>query len=228
MRISVRDAQSLVKNQSDRPTCVSFAATALHEHEHDVIKASKTKAEIDLSEEFLHYHCKKRDGLGATRRGTTVCAAAASLAAEGQCSEDHCLYQASLKTSGLLTPTSAALIDGRARICHNLKPLAVGSDSILRCLRADRPMIGVLDWYSNAYFAPGGVIELPRVTDRLLGRHAVLIVEWDDGWRPGNPCIGFKNSWGPKWGDKGFGRFGVDYFETYGRELWGSIDRKEC
>jgi hypothetical protein len=84
MRISTLDRQSAAKNQHDRPTCVAFALTALHEYVLDVLKEAKLMAEIDLSEEFLHCHAKKRDGLGPGCAGTTVAAALASLAAEGQ------------------------------------------------------------------------------------------------------------------------------------------------
>jgi C1A family cysteine protease len=62
---------------------------------------------------------------------------------------------------------------------------------------------------------------MPGHNDRFLGRHAVLIVELEEN-EPIDLCaITFKNSWGPKWGDNGFGHFGLDYFRAYGRELWG-------
>ena len=90
MHISVRAAQSGVKHQYDRPTCVAFAVTAFHEYAHDVLKGLKKASEIDLSEEFLYYHCKQLDGLGPNSTGTTVSAASASLAANGQSLESLC------------------------------------------------------------------------------------------------------------------------------------------
>jgi len=219
MRISIRCGQSCAKSQGDRPTCVSFAVTSLHEYEIDVVKLSRAKAETDLSEEFLHYHCKKYDGLGSNH-GTTVAAAATSLGTAGQCRERFCPYQPKAKLSGLVTPSITAFADGGKRLLPDLKPMKAKADSIVFSLKGGRPLIAVLDWFSNSYSAVLGVIGMPVSTDRLLGRHAVLIVEWDDESDPGNPRIGFKNSWGSMWGDGGFGRFGLDYFNACGRQLW--------
>ena len=38
MRLTVRHAQTPVKHQYDRPTCVAFAVTALHEYAVDSVK----------------------------------------------------------------------------------------------------------------------------------------------------------------------------------------------
>ncbi len=221
MRISVRASQSDVKNQHDRPTCAVFAVTALHEHAYDVLKELKTTAQIDLSEEFLYYHCKKRDGLGTNSTGTTMSTASASLTTDGQSLESLCPYQLSLSKIHLVPPTPAALADARTRLLLGLRRLDRSLSSIRDSLRLSRPVIAVLDWYSNAYITRLGQIEIPRETERFLGRHAVLIVELEEEPRAGLCIITFKNSWGPKWGDKGFGCFGLGYFRAYGREIWG-------
>jgi hypothetical protein len=221
MQISVRVTQSDVKNQHDRPTCVAFAVTALHEYVCDVLKGLKKAAEVDLSEEFLYYHCKQRDGLGPNSTGTTIPAASASLAAEGQSLESLCPYELSLSRVSTTPPSRIAIADGKGRRLLGLQRLNLSLSSIQDSLRLSKPVITVLDWYSNAYLTQLGRIEIPRSTDRFLGRHAVLIVELEEEPRTGRCVITFKNSWGPKWGDKGFGCFGSDYFRAYGREIWG-------
>jgi len=221
MQISVRGSQSDVKNQHDRPTCVAFAVTALHEHTFDVLKASKKKAEVDLSEEYLYHHCKKRDGLGPNSTGTTMSAASASLTTDGQSLETLCPYQPFLSKVNLVSPTQDALADGKTRLLLGLRRLNLSVSSIRDSLRLSRPVIAVLDWYSNAYVARLGRIEMPGPTDRFLGRHAVLVVELEEEPQAGLCMIAFKNSWGPKWGDRGYGCFGLDYFRTYGRGIWG-------
>jgi len=221
MQISVRGTQSVVKNQHDRPTCVAFAVTALHEHAHDVLKGLKKRAEVDLSEEFLHYHCKQRDGLGAKSAGTTMSAASTSLETDGQSLETLCPYQPSPPKADVDPPTDIALADGKTRLLLGLQQLKLSLSSVRGSLKHSRPVIAVMDLYSNAYVTQLGRIEIPRPTDRFLGRHAVLIVELEEEVRGGLGMITFKNSWGPKWGDKGFGYFELDYFTAYAREIWG-------
>ena len=221
MQISVRAGQSDVKNQHDRPTCVAFAVTALHEHAYDVLNGAKARAEIDLSEEYLYYHCKKRDGLNHNSAGTTIVAASASLTTDGHALETLCPYQPFLRKGDSVSPTQAALADGKTRLLPGLRRLNPSLASIRDSLRLSRPVIAVLDWYSNAYLAPKGCIDLPGPADRLLGRHAILVVEYAKEPTSGAWTITFKNSWGPKWGDKGFGCFGPDYYRRYAREIWG-------
>lgn len=220
VRISIQNKQSSVKNQFDRPTCVAFAVTSLHEYTHDVLRASCARAEIDLSEEFLYFCCKRQDSLPRTCNGTTVAAAAMSLSREGQPHEDLYPYHRHISSS-LKPPSKTARADAKLRKLPGLKLLANDIESIESGLQEGRPIICVTDWYSNSYLAPLGHIHMPEAGDRLLGRHAVLIVEVEKQSESANYSIVFKNSWGPKWGNAGFGRFGLDYFTSFSRELWG-------
>lgn len=221
MYISVRAAQSDVKHQYDRPTCVAFAVTAYHEYAHDVLKGLKKASEINLSEEFLYYHCKQVDGSGPNSTGTTISAASASLATNGQSLESLCPYIVSCPPGVITPPNPKAFADGKLRRLLGLRQLNLSLSSIRNCLMLSKPVIAVLEWFSNAYVTQLGRIEIPRTTERLLGRHAVLIVELEEEPRRGLCLMTFKNSWGTKWGDGGFGSFGLDYFNAYAREIWG-------
>jgi C1A family cysteine protease len=220
MPFAIRHAQTPAKHQQDRPTCVAFAVTALHEYLRDCRIAGKAVSDIDLSEEFLFHHCKRLDGLAATSTGTTVAAAAVALRDEGQPLEVLCPYRASGKGMAPLLPSAEAIADARGRTLSGLCEVDVTLSNIENSLSASNPILAVLDWYSNSYLAPLGRIGLPGLADRLLGRHAVLIVELDDESQPGECSLGFKNSWGPKWGNDGFGSFSAEYFRLYGRALW--------
>jgi C1A family cysteine protease len=222
MLISVRSAQASVKHQYDRPTCVAFAVTALHEHAYD-ISNGRDRAEIDLSEEFLYYHCKRCDGLRPKCAGTTVSAASVSLAREGQSLEALCPYRTSphAAQARIAAPSSQAIADGKSRLLSGLMRLPKSISTVRRYLTANSPLVAILDLYSNAYVTRTGRLETPQASDTLLGLHAVLIVELDERRAIKDSSITFKNSWGNKWGDNGFGSFRFDYFEQYCRELWG-------
>jgi C1A family cysteine protease len=176
MRLTIRHAQTPVKHQLDRPTCVAFAVTALHEYVCDCGRAGKAMCDIDLSEEFLFHHCKRLDGLGTKSTGTTVTAAAAALRDEGQPLEVLCPYRASGTSMARLLPSAEAVADAKGRTLGGLSRLAMTLSSIEKSLGASKPVLAVLDWYSNSYLAPLGRIGLPGPTDRKLGRHAVLIM----------------------------------------------------
>lgn len=220
MRFNIQPAQTPVKHQQDRPTCVAFAVTALHEYVCDCTNAGKAVCDIDLSEEFLFHHCKCLDGLGATSTGTTVAAAAAALRDEGQPLEAFCPYRDARASAASVPPSPEAIADASGRTLAGFSRVGLSLASIENSLRASYPVLAVLDWYSNSYLAPLGRIGLPGPTDRLLGRHAILIVGLDDESLAGECFLFFKNSWGPKWGHEGYGLFSAEYFRLYGRELW--------
>ena len=217
MEFSVRHKQNCVKSQLDRPTCVAFATTAFHEYLIDVCGAQKDICNLDLSEEFLYYFCKETDGR-RTGAGTTIAAASAVLKTQGQCAE-HLLPYNTISIKGR-SPSADAIGDAATRIYSTLSLLKVNRQELEKALANGVPTLAVVEWYSNSYNAAEGKITMPTSADRHLGRHAVLIVGVNDvdseGYR-----ICFKNSWGPKWGDHGFGSLGLDYFNAYCRELWG-------
>jgi len=218
MRLTVRKSQTAVKDQGDRPTCVAFAVTAFHEH---VLQASLSPPQglqTDLSEEFLHYFSKKRDQLFGRHTGTTVAAAAAALEVEGQALEVLCPYQCA--GLPLVRPTLQAVEDGTTRLLSGLRKLVVSLTSVESSLRGGSALIAVMDWFATSYLAPMGRIEVPRAGDRLLGRHAVLVVELENESLTGRASMVFKNSWGTRWGNRGFGTFTEEYLNSHGRELW--------
>jgi C1A family cysteine protease len=217
MKFCVRHKQSCVKSQLDRPTCVAFATTAFHEYQVEVCGAQKEICNLDLSEEFLYYFCKETDGRKRFA-GTTMMAASAVLRIHGQCIE-HLLPYNTISIKGP-SPSPGAISDASTRIYGTLSRLKVDRRELEKALANEAPTIAVAEWYSNSYRVAEGKIAMPTGADRHLGRHAVLIVGVNDvdseGYR-----IWFKNSWGLKWGDHGFGSFGLDYFNAYCTELWG-------
>lgn len=220
MKLTVRHLQAPARHQHDRPTCVAFAATALHEYVCDCAKGGKTVTELDLSEEFLFHHCKRLDCLTPGMAGTTIEAAASALRDEGQSLEILCPYRTRSTASDPLVIDPSATTDARNRKLNGIRKLDLLLTSIENSLGFAHPVIGVFDWYSNSYLAPDGRIDLPAQSDRLLGRHAVLIVGIDDESEAGMCSLIFKNSWGAKWGDQGFGSLSSQYFLRHGCELW--------
>jgi len=204
-----------VRDQGDRPTCVAFALTAFHEYWVDISQAGATSVSIDLSEEFLHFHSKSRDGLPPSS-GTTVEAASSSLGIEGQCLEKLHPYRDG--ASPIAVPDVTALKDGKKRLLGTLAKHKFGPRALQTAFDQRVPVIAVIELFRSSY-RPGPKGSLPKPTqgDVRLGRHAILLV----GIEESQPLEAvFKNSWGTGWGDRGFGRISSEYLEDHCLELW--------
>lgn len=205
-----------VKDQRDRPTCVAFAASSLHEYWRDIVVSSQTQVTLDLSEEFLYYGCKKRDGLiGGS--GTSLTAANKSLKVEGQCLEELHPYQS--LNGPLQKPSAMAFTDAATRILDGLVRRETKWDVLENDLRSEFPVIGVIEVFDSARRVDGrGTLNVPLAVEKSLGLHAVLLLEVESKLQ--EQAVVFLNSWGRRWGDSGLGRFGEEYFKNYCKQLW--------
>ena len=57
---------------------------------------------------------------------------------------------------------------------------------------------------------------MPTRDDRMIGGHAVLAVGFDQKRKR----ILFRNSWGTKWGRKGYGTIPFEYLEYLADDFW--------
>jgi hypothetical protein len=205
-----------VKDQGDRPTCVAFAATSLHEYWRDIIAGNEVEVTLNLSEEFLYYGCKQRDGLTAGS-GTTLTAANKSLTLEGQCLEALHPYQVS--NGPLRKPSAVAFTDAATRILAGLVRRETKWGVMEIDLESELPVIGVIEVFDNARRLDlRGVLNAPSASEKSLGLHAVLLLEVEATAQ--EQSVVFLNSWGTRWGDGGLGQFGKKYFKNYCKQLW--------
>ncbi len=204
-----------VKDQGDRPTCVAFALTGLHEYWIDISCGGGSCLLTDLSEEFLHFHAKRRDRLAASS-GTTVDAASTSLRIEGQCVESLHPYKDGGKP--IVVPSQEALEDGKKRILKTLTKQKFNIGVLESALEQRLPVLSVIELFRSSYTpGPKGLLPEPAQGDMRLGLHAVLLVWIEEST---TPEVVFKNSWGTGWGDQGFGRMTFEYLQDHCSELW--------
>jgi GNAT superfamily N-acetyltransferase len=78
------------------------------------------------------------------------------------------------------------------------------------------PLLAVLDITDKWYDAPEGQIPEYDPSDVSVGTHSVCLLGYDDA----NQEIKFVNSWGPNWGDRGFGHISYATFERTWWEGW--------
>lgn len=190
---SLRDQQTLVKNQYEVPACVAFASCAANE-------ALSYPDLFDLSEAQLY---SKR--VNAPNDGMTIRDAGKILKRDGVCTEEcwafrddrprDCAYDLEQSRKFAITTYRRVLGSIREAIWFEQKPL-----------------IAVVPVYEN-WALPNGVNDIPAPGGQMLGYHAILITGWlRDGY-----FFEFKNSWGTEWADNGYGYLPPNYPIT---EAW--------
>jgi Papain family cysteine protease len=167
---------------------VSPSSTA-HEHQ--------ANPDEYLSIEYLHYHAVARTPGKNPAAGTSMAAAAAALAEEGQPLETAWPYSA-IQVDPWVPPAITSTIH------KTTLPGKLGFDDIVAELDQGRSMIlGLV--ITDAFFRPdvkGRVAD--HRPDIELGGHAVLAVGHGRG-HDGTNLMLIRNSWGEGWGVGGYG-----------------------
>jgi C1A family cysteine protease len=117
-------------------------------------------------------------------------------------------------------PPITAYSNAAATLIARYERLPVSVEAIKHALQREIPVIAgfkVYSSYYSYYTYTKGFIPLPKEGERWRGGHAVVIVGYSDD-------LGhfiFRNSYGPRWGDKGYGYLPYDYVD---RKFMGDSD----
>lgn len=186
-----------VRDQGRRPTCLAFAASAVHRAAHG--------HPTELCPEWLYYHAIRRDGLRPDQ-GSTIEATCAVIPDDGQPDEEFWPYQGHDANPSPYRPPSR-------------RPTVVRCDTGLRRgdayrwraeLDAGLPLAIAL-FISPTFYSPSGFAgrEAVMADDRepidpaLL--HAVVLA--GHGHLDRAPYFLVRNSWGLNWGWAGYAWF---------------------
>ncbi|HYN50733.1 MAG TPA: C1 family peptidase [Thermoleophilaceae bacterium] len=194
-----------IKNQGRRETCLVFAATAAREY--------RAADGFDLSEEYLHWACKRADGLPMIE-ATTLVGLVAALSRVGQCREELWPYDETAdQWAPVYRPTLIACRDAWGRRFQGTVA-QLTQDALRQALDHDRASVLGLELFETWHDAgTDGRIELPMPAMPALGGHAVTIVGYGDV--AGSLHFIVRNSWGNGWGDAGYGYLPAEYVDRY-------------
>jgi len=207
-------AMTPVRNQGEEGTCVAFASVVgVKEYE----DSREYKKLITLSPRFLYSLCKKFDG-APDEDGTYPRVAMKMLLKYGVCPEDYwpySPYQHDLPKKGASKAAKRYSITAYARLKGTLQ--------MKRSLLVNGPFLAgikVFDCWFTRKALKTGLIPMPGKKDEFQGGHAVCIVGYDDKRR----LFTFKNSWGRRWADKGYGYLPYAYMQRYCVDAWSATD----
>lgn len=197
--IDHRSAQTPVRQQGDRPTCVAFAVSAAHEwHAADGVVRSTEDAM------WAAHQVNEVPG----REETTVSWALEGLDRHQHSTEVAWPYSAPPWASG--RPT-AALDTANRRSLPTFRDLGVVSfDTVTGALATGRPIVLTLRVVAAAWYHAGDIVDAgPNL--KTPGNHAVLAV----GALEAPDRLIVKNSWGAGWGAGGYGYVTRRYHDCY-------------
>lgn len=175
---------------------------------------------VDLSEEFLHWAAKQRDGLPQHAEGTTLSAAAAALADMGQPTEEAWPYDDGRDhRDPTYRPPDGACEAALARRLAGARVLHPSADGVRAALDEGCAVVLGVRLYVTWHSAPAdGRIGMPSAGATALGGHAVLLVGYIDSDAGGHFIV--RNSWGVEWGVDGYGFLPYAYVDAHGLDTW--------
>jgi hypothetical protein len=214
---------SPIKDQGRLGSCVGFAVTAMkefqeqREHAKEVSEGKfdhRNTKYYDLSESWLYWMCKEIDAWPGVE-GTSIRYAMKVLQKIGVPTEYAWPYDDVVKgdpKSWAHLVARWSLIDSYWRVTslEELKdalvsgPVAIG--------------VGVYEEFFDA--GDNGIVKDPANPQYCYGGHAICSVGYNDG----TGLVKFKNSWGPSWGENGYGYLSYNYIRNYMWDAWAARD----
>lgn len=194
--VDYRPLQSPIKDQADLGYCFAFATVGLREY----LENKNKQKFVSLSELFLGYKTKQREGTVGEDNGASIADALWALNKFGTCPESIDPYIPAM--FGVAPNVVEELAASKYKITsYSSIPNLTGLKTVLAEGNVAVVGISVYSSFESEEVAQTGIVPMPnKQTEQCLGGHAVLAVGYDDA----KQHIIVKNSWGANWGDKGY------------------------
>ena len=223
--VDLRDGMPPVRDQGNRGTCVAHAAVAVREF------LVGNRGDPDLSEQFVYWACKQRDG-NPESGGTYIKFAMDVLKTLGVCTESVWPYSRYpvANNEGQGPPPADAVAHARSFQVTTVQELNGRCvDTLKRMLAKGQPIafdVPVFRYLERPYFYRVGDFRLCLPGEPIAGGHAMCMVGYiDDTDVPGGGIFLAENSWGPGFGANGevapgYCRIPYEYIRRYGWEAF--------
>lgn len=202
-KIDLREFCSPIENQETLGSCTAQALVGNLEF----LKRQKLKKIVNFSRLFLYYNERLIRKTTDTDSGASLRDGIKTLVKAGDCLENLWPYEIDKFT---FKPHKKAY--DNALNYQILGYYRIGSIMEMKhTLSLNFPFVfgfAVYESFESEIVAKTGVVPMPKIEERMIGGHAVMVVGYDDTKKH----FIVRNSWGEKWGDKGYCYMPYDYF----------------
>lgn len=222
---SLNDKINLTYDQGPMNSCVGNGTALLFYY----LRQKEGLPIFNPSRLFIYWNARAMRGTTGQDQGCVIRDAIKSVNTLGVCSEDDWKYDKNLVFKKPDTNSyNQALLNQSIEYTKIPRDL----EQIKNCLYEGYPFVlgfRVPKSFTSSQTRNTGIVETPLSNESLDNGHAVLIIGWNDDKK----LLQFRNSYGPKWGDKGNGylRYAAIENEKWSSDYWtirtvedGSLD----
>lgn len=192
--VSLKEFFTEVKDQGQIGACTVFSIASIFEY----ILKRYSEEHTDLSESFVYYNVRHKDGKELEDTGCSFQDVIASIGTQGICTEELHPY------SHLLSdiPSNGAYVDAEKRKIKKALNVNIGENDIKAAIQEGYPVAVSLKIFES-FNATTGFVPCPteeEMDSADFGYHAMVIVGYSDDTK----FFLVRNSWGERFGDKGY------------------------
>lgn len=162
---------------------------------------------------FIYYNERSIEGTVGSDAGAFIRDGIKSVASQGDCPESEWPYDGTAASPDGTFPDGATAAKQPSPQCYSdaIQHKALNYQSISQnladmkgCLASGYPFVfgfTVYGSFESDDVAANGMVPMPAAGEATIGGHAVMAVGYDDS----RNLFIIRNSWGPNWGDGGYG-----------------------
>jgi C1A family cysteine protease len=206
--VDLRPVCSSVENQGQLGSCTANALAGNLEF----LEKKDGKPATDLSRLFIYYNERALEGTVKQDAGAMIRDGVKTLAKQGVCDESEWPY---VITKFAVKPPAVCYKDGLKHPITSYHRI-VTLQEMRMCLAEGYPFVfgfTVYESFESAAVAKTGQLNMPKLSEKSLGGHAVMAAGYNDATKR----FLIRNSWGTDWGMQGY--FTIPYAYLDNRNL---------